>query len=177
MSPTYTLDVSVSLESSCLISIAVAFNFATLITFFVANLPPKSPFRLVMIYPDTVVVNILACRVFRNVKFGRHSQVLIMPPQINIGNLTQHNYIPDTGRENAYHIGDMNILMPVQVSRQKQLPNLPIPDSHREGIKKPNNYLGEIEVTKVIELTPSFGDLSPIYDIGSTTTGSSSRPY
>ena len=70
------------------ISIAVVLNFATLITFFAANNPPQSPFRFIMIYPNIVIVNIMACRVFRNVKLGRHSQVLIIPSQINTGNLT-----------------------------------------------------------------------------------------
>ena len=45
------------------ISIIVALNLATLITFFVANNPPQSPFRFMAIYPETVVMNIVACRV------------------------------------------------------------------------------------------------------------------
>ena len=95
------------------ISIVVVLNLATLITFVVANNPPQSPFRFIAIYPDTVVMNIMACRVFRNLKLGRHSQVVIMPAQINTGDLTQHDNIPSTGGENSYHMGDIvNLNMP-----------------------------------------------------------------
>ena len=86
------------------ISIAVVLNFAGLITFFAASNPPQSSFRFIMIYPNIVIVNIMACRVFRNVKLGRHSQVLIMPTQINIGNLMQHDDGLGTGEENSYHM-------------------------------------------------------------------------
>jgi hypothetical protein len=109
-----------------------------------------------MIYPNTVVVNIMACRVFRNVKLGRHSQVLIMPTLTNTGNPTQHDYIPGMGEENTYHIGDtVNMPTSAKVSRWKELVRLPIPDSHRRGITKPNAHLGGVEVTTVIELTHS----------------------
>ena len=137
------------------ISIAVLFNFATLITFFAANISPHSPFRFIMIYPDTVVVNIMACRVFRNVKFDRHSQILIMPAQVNTRSLSHPEYIPGTGGENSYHMGDMNIPFSVEVSRQNKLARLPTPDSQRRGIEKQKNHLDGVEVTKVIELTRS----------------------
>ena len=88
------------------ISLVVILNSATLITFFVANNPPQSPFRFMVIYPETVVMNIVACRVFRNLKLGRHSQVVIMPPQINTENLTQRDSISGTGGEHSYHMGD-----------------------------------------------------------------------
>ena len=133
------------------ISIAVIFNFATLITFFAAHIPPRSPFRFIMIYPDTVVMNIMACRVFRNVKFGRHSQVLIMPTPINTGNATQHDYIPGKGGENLYDT--VAIPTSAEVSRWKELVRLPMPESHRQDIERPNAHSGGVEVTKVIELT------------------------
>ena len=136
------------------ISIAVAFNFAIIITFFAAHIPPQSPFRFIMIYPDLVVMNIMACRVFRNVKFGRHSQVLIMPTPTNTGNPTQHDYIGGMGGENTYHIGDtVNMPTLAKVSRWKELVRFPILESHRQEITKPNIHMGRVEVTKVIELT------------------------
>ena len=139
------------------ISIAVAFNFATLITFFAAHIPPRSPFRFIMIYPDLVVMNIMACRVFRNVKFGRHSQVLIMPTPINTGNPTQHDHIPGKGGENSYHMDDtVTIPMSAEVSRWKELVTLPIPESHRRGMERPNTHLIGVEVTKVVEHTRSW---------------------
>ena len=134
------------------ISIAVVLNLATIITFCAADNPPQSPFRFVMIYPDTVVLNIMACRVFRNLKLGRHSQVLITPTSINTGNITQLDYIPGTGGENSYHL---NIPMSAEVTRWKELAKHPAPDSHRRGIGKSDTHLGGVEVTKVIELTPS----------------------
>jgi len=139
------------------ISITVVLNLATLITFFAANNPPKSPFRFIMIYPDTVVLNIMACRVFRNVKLGRHSQVLIMPTQIDTGNPTQHDNIPSMGGEDMYYHmgGTVNIPMSAKVSRWKELVRLPIPESHRGGIEKPSTQLGRVEITRVIEHTRS----------------------
>ena len=103
------------------ISIAVGLNFATLITFFAANNPPQSPFRFMMIYPNIVIVNIMACRVFRNVKFGRHSQVLVMPTQVNTGNLTENDFKPDSGEENSYDTGDMNMDPSAESSPRKEL--------------------------------------------------------
>ena len=166
------------------ISIAVILNLATLITFFVADNPPKSPFRLMMIYPDTVILTIMACRVFRNLKLGRHSQVLITPTQINTGNLTQLDCIPGTGGEDSYHMGDMNIPMSVEVSRWKELAKLHIPDSQRQGIENPKNHLGGVKVTKVVELTRSWKRVWRFINIrswenshvGSTNTGLRSRP-
>ena len=149
------------------ISIAVVLNFATLITFFATNNSHQSPFRFIMIYPETVVVNIMACRVFRNVKFGRHSQILIIPTQINTGSLTQHDYNPDMGGENSYHIGDMNMPLSVDVSRQNKSAKLPTPDFHRQGIEKPNKHLGGVEVTKVIEFTRSWRRVWRFIDIHS----------
>ena len=93
-----------------------------------------------MIYPDTVVTNIIACRVFRNVKFGRHSQVLIMPTLTNTGDTTQHDYAPGKVGENLYHMDD-TVTLPTSV------------ESHRRGIEKPDTHLGGVEVTKVIEFT------------------------
>jgi hypothetical protein len=137
------------------ISIAVVLNFVTLVTYFAANNPPQSPFRFMMIYPDTVVMNIMACRVFRNVKLGRRSQTLITPTQINTGNLLiPHDYIPGTGGESSYHMGGtVSRPMSAEVSQCKELARLPMPDSHRRGIEKSDTH--GVEVTKVIELSPS----------------------
>ena len=100
------------------ISIAVALNLATLITFFVANNPPQSPFRFIVIYPETVVMNIMACRVFRNVKLGYHSQAIIMHTPSNTGNLIQRNNIPGTGGENLYRMGEaVNMPTSAEVSK------------------------------------------------------------
>ena len=107
-----------------------------------------------MIYPDTVITNIMACRVFRNVKLGRHSQILIIPTQINTGNLIPHDYIPGAGGESSYHMGGtVSRPMSAEVSQWKELARFPTPDSHRGGIEKSNTH--GVKVTKVIELTPS----------------------
>jgi len=145
----------VFLSDSSHISIAMALNFATIIYFFVDNDPPDSPSRFTMLFPNAVIVNIMACRVFRNVKFGRHSQVLVMPTQINTGNLTvtEHNYKPDSGEENSCDRGgsDMNMPMSVEFSPRKELSWLP---TTRVRTEKPSAHLGSgVEVTTVIELT------------------------
>jgi hypothetical protein len=97
----------------------------------------------------------MACRVFRNLKLGRHSQVLIIPTSLNTGNLTHLDCIAGTGGENSYHKGEMNMPMSAQVTRWKESAKHPTPDSHGQGIEKPNTHLGGVEVTKIIELTPS----------------------
>ena len=143
-----------SLSDWSYISIAVVLNFITLITYIAANDPPQSPFRFMMIYPDTVVTNIMACRVFRNVKLGRRSQALIMPTQINTGNLIPHDFIPGMGGENSYHMGGTaSRPMSAEVSQWKEMAGFPTPSSHRRGIEKSDTH--GVEVTKVTELTPS----------------------
>jgi hypothetical protein len=138
------------------ISIAVILNFATLISFFAVPIPSQYPVRLIMIYPGTVVLNIMACRLFRNLKFSCYSQVLIMPTKINIENPTQHDCIPGTGGENTYHTGDIvNMPISVEVSGWKEFVRLHIPESHRQDIERQNTHLGGVEVTKIIELTRS----------------------
>ena len=79
-----------------------------------------------------------------------------MPTKIDTGNLAQHDYIPGIGGENLYRMGDtVNMRTSAEVSRWKQLSKLPIADSDGLGIEKPKIYLGGVEVTKVIKLTPS----------------------
>ncbi|KAJ3509562.1 hypothetical protein NLJ89_g5156 [Agrocybe chaxingu] len=58
-------------DSQIFYLIAVAMNFATIITYFAANNPPDSPFRIMLVFPNTTIVNIMACRVYRNLKVGR----------------------------------------------------------------------------------------------------------
>jgi hypothetical protein len=103
-------------------------------------------------------VNIMACRVFRNVKLGRHSQVLVMPTQVNTGNLTEHDCKPDSGVKNLYDTGDINLNVAVsaELSPRKELCRLPTTESHRLRMEKPSTNLGGVggvEVTTVIELT------------------------
>ena len=146
------------LSDSSHISIAVVLNFATIINFFVDDKPSDSPSRFTMIFPNAVIVNIMACRVFRNVKLGRHSQVLVMPTQLNTGNLvTEHNCKPDPGEENSYGRGDSEMSMPVsesaEFSPRKELSWFSTTDSHRVRTEKLSAHLGGVEVTKVIELT------------------------
>ena len=101
-----------------------------------------------MVIPDTVIVNIMACRVFRNLKLRRHSQVLIIPTQIDTGSLTQLDCVPGMDGRNSYHMGGtVNMPMSAEVSRWKEF-------SHR-GLEKPNTHLGGVEVTKVIEFPPT----------------------
>ena len=123
---------------------------ATIINFFVDNNPPNSPSRFTMLFPNVVIVNIMACRVFRNVKFGRHSQVLVMPTQINTGNLTEHNCKPESDEENLYDRGgsDMNMPVSAEFSPRKEFSWLPTTRVRTE------KHLGRgVEVTTVIELT------------------------
>jgi hypothetical protein len=106
-----------------------------------------------MLFPNAVMVNIMACRVFRNVKLGRHSQVLVMPTQVDTGNLTGHNCKPDLGEENSYDTGDMNMAVSAELSPRKELSSLPTTDCHRLRMEKPSKNLGGVEITRVIELT------------------------
>ena len=95
-----------------------------------------------MIYPNTVVVNIMACRVFRNLKLGRHSQIFMPTIEIDTGNLAQHDYIPGIGGENLYRMGGrVNMPTSAEVSRWKELSKLPIEDSDALGIEKPNIHI------------------------------------
>ena len=76
-----------------------------------------------------------------------------MPTQLNTGNLTQLDCVPGTGRDHLYHMGDLPTS--AEVSRWRESVRLPISESHGQGIEKLNTHLGEGEVTKVIDLTPS----------------------
>ena len=144
--------LSVFLSDSSHISIAVVLNFATIINFFAAINSLDSHVRVTMLYPNAVIVNIMACRVFRNVKLGRHSQILVVPTQINTGNLTERNYKPDSGMENSYDTRDseMNIHMSAEFSPRKEFSWIP---TTRVRTEKPSAHLGGVEVTTVIELT------------------------
>ena len=55
-------------------------NFSFLITFYVVDSNPASPFRLCLIPPAIAVENIMACWVFRNGKLGTYS-TLRLPRQ------------------------------------------------------------------------------------------------
>ena len=96
------------LSDSSHVSIAVALNLFTTITFLAIKSSSQSPFPFKMIFLNTVIVHIMACRVFRNVKLGRHSQILVMPTPVNPGNLEQHqwDYKPRLGEENSHHMGE-----------------------------------------------------------------------
>jgi len=54
--------------------IVVVMNFTTMTTSLVVRNPADSPLRVILIFPNIVVVNNIDCRVFRNVQFDRHSQ-------------------------------------------------------------------------------------------------------
>lgn len=132
------------------ISITLIFNFATIIALFAA--PPASPFRFMIMFPDMVVVNIMACRAFRNVQFGRHSQVLF-PSQRN---LAQPDYNPGMDGGDSHHMSDMGVDMPttsVEVFRRKELSWLPVTDPLRLGRQRPGTHVGGIKITKAIEST------------------------
>jgi hypothetical protein len=100
-------------------------------------------------------VNIMACRVFRNVKLGRYSRVILVPTHIEAGNVTQYNCKPIINGENSYHMGDMNAPMSAEFSRRKESESwrFPTTNSNRLGMETPSTHLGGVEVTKVIELT------------------------
>ena len=144
----YTLLLFLSDRSR--VSITVVLNLATIITFFAVDTPAQSPFRFTIIFPTAAIVNIMACRVFRNVKLGRYSRVLAMPTHIEAGNITRNDCKPIINGENSYNMGDMNA--PAEFSQRKELWRLPMADSHRLGIETPSTRLGGVEVTKVIEL-------------------------
>jgi len=131
-------------------SITVIFNFATIIALFTAA--PASPFRFMIMFPDIVVVNIMACRAFRNVQFGRHSRVLF-PTQRN---LVQPDYNPGMDGGDSHHMSDMDVDMPtrsVEVFRRKELSWLPVTDPLQLGRQKPGPHLGGITVTTATEST------------------------
>jgi hypothetical protein len=129
-------------------------NLATIITFFAVDTPAQSPFRFTIIFPTAAIVNIMACRVFRNVKLGRYSRVLAMPTYVEAGNVTRNNCnLPIINGENSYNMGDMNAPMSAEFSQRKALWRFPMTDSHRLEIETPSTRLGGVEVTKVIELT------------------------
>ena len=76
-----------------------------------------------------------------------------MPTQVNTGNLTENDFKPDSGEENSYDTGDMNMDPSAESSPRKELSKLSITDSHRLRVEKPSSNLGGVEVTTVIELT------------------------
>lgn len=108
-----------------------------------------------MVPPNTVIVHIMACRVFRNVQLDRHSQTLVMPFQINAGNLEDHKHKPSLGDESSHDGGDTNVSKSAGFSPQTELPVSSIMYPHELGIEKPSAHFGGTEVTKVIELTSS----------------------
>ena len=145
------------IRSSCFgltwgrISITVVFSFATIITFFAVR-TPHAPFRFTMIHPTAAIVNIMACRVFRNIKLGRYSQDIPLPAYIEGGNATQQDSKPIINGENSYHSGEMSAPKSMEFSQRKDSWRFPITGSRRLGMETPSTRFGGVEVTKVIEL-------------------------
>jgi hypothetical protein len=79
-----------------------------------------------------------------------------MPTQVNTGNLMEHNRKPDSGENESYDRGNLEMNMPVlaEFSPRKELSWLPTVDSHRIRMEKPRaTHLGGVEAMTVIELT------------------------
>ncbi|KIM42991.1 hypothetical protein M413DRAFT_435158 [Hebeloma cylindrosporum] len=114
-------------DSQMYYAVTVILNLSTIITFFAVDTPAQSPVRFTIIFPAAAIVSIMACRVFRNVKLGRYSRVLVMPTQIEAGNPTHHDCKPTINGENLYHMGDMDA---------------PITDSNRSVMETPSTRLG-----------------------------------
>ena len=144
------------IRSSCFcltwsrISITVVFSFATIITFFAVR-TPHAPFRFTMIHPTAAIVNIMACRVFRNIKLSKFSQDIALPAHIDGGNVTHQDSKPIINGENSYHTGEMDAPTS-EFSQRKDSWRFPITSSHRLGMETPSSRFGGVEVTKVIEL-------------------------
>ncbi|KAF9524969.1 hypothetical protein CPB83DRAFT_860329 [Crepidotus variabilis] len=81
--------------------VAVCLNLATIITYFVADDPPTSPIRLMMVYPNTTVVNIMATKVYRNMRLGRSGLLPSERTTFRIGNLS---FVREA--ENATNLSD-----------------------------------------------------------------------
>jgi len=125
--------------------IAVIMNLATMITFFTLHRPADSPFRVVLITPSATVMNIMACRVFRNVQFGRHSQQL---------------FTPDLTGPMEFRCGDEVVErrdsapLDGQLSRSTRRLTLRPPQIFDAGSEEKGlGHLDGIAVTKVVEFT------------------------
>ncbi|PPQ67728.1 hypothetical protein CVT25_009334 [Psilocybe cyanescens] len=80
--PWQAFTISFLQDSQMYYLISVITNFITIVIFFAVKTPSDSLFRIMMIIPDTTILNIMACRVYRNVKFGRHTQVSFTQPSL-----------------------------------------------------------------------------------------------
>ncbi|KDR71656.1 hypothetical protein GALMADRAFT_213922 [Galerina marginata CBS 339.88] len=132
--------------------IAVIMNFTTVVTFFAVHHPQDSPFRVVFIFPNTVVVNIMACRVFRNVQFGRHNKVMftntIGPMEFRPGVVSESYSMSDTqNRHRSVNLGS-------QISRS-QLSGPLIVSMHSEAFDTDSEKAqgSGVSVTKVVEFS------------------------
>jgi len=128
--------------------IAVIMNLATMVTFFTLHHPPDSPFRVVLISPSATIMNIMACRVFRNVQFGRHSQPLFTPDltgpmEFKCGDeVNERNNMRDSNTSDG------------QLSRSSRRLTLRPMQNFDAGLEEKGlNHLNGIAVTKVVEFT------------------------
>lgn len=126
--------------------ISVITNFITIIIFFAVKTPSNSLFRIMMIIPDTTILNIMACRVYRNVKFGRHTEISFIQSSMVTHKTDPIHFTPDDFDGNA-------------AGRETPGSKRYIPSSlgsHSQDIdveKKRSPTPRGIEVTKVIEFT------------------------
>jgi len=130
--------------------IAVIMNFTTVVTFFAVNHPPDSPFRVVFIFPNTVVVNIMASRVFRNVQFGRHTKTMFMstigPMEFRPGDVSESYSMSD-----AHH---RSVNLEGQISRSRSSGPLVI-SKHSEAFDPDTekSQVSGVSVPRVVEFT------------------------
>lgn len=94
-----------------------------------------------MIIPNTVVVNIMACRVFRNVKFGRHDTPSARTP-------VPHSLSHNRGETSFYDIPIPSGASHMSMNTRSHA-GLTIDEGKGQD-------LGRIEITKVIELTHDY---------------------
>ncbi|KDR82533.1 hypothetical protein GALMADRAFT_87907 [Galerina marginata CBS 339.88] len=107
--------------------IAVTMNATVLIVFYAAASVRKSPIRVMFIALNTVLVSILACRVFRNQKLGRHKAFMGIASSASTD-------------------------VPLQVNNYSKRHTFSVPSTAGDIKTQP----GQIEVNKVVEWTHDY---------------------
>lgn len=105
-------------------------NATVLIVFYAADQQPKSPLRVMFIALNTVLVSILACRVFRVQKLGK------IKGTIGIGSS-----------------GSTEVPLHVSSFAKRHTLGVPVPVADSSFARTPQT---QIEVSKVIEWTDDF---------------------
>jgi len=130
--------------------IVIVLNVSTVITFFVLDDPPTSSFRVFMVVPSTVIVNIMACRVFRNLKLGYSG---FLSPN-RVGGYSENG--SRSGADNGYYVGALPSLGGTAATGYTSKPTQP---RSEEGEEKLEVIVTERKHVQVDGLYP----LRPVY--------------